>query len=34
MSHYTDIGFKVENKKDVIDLFNSIISNKQYSQKI
>ena len=27
MSHYSDIGFEIENSKDIIKLFNNIISN-------
>ncbi len=27
MSHYSDIGFEIENSKDVIKLFNNIVSN-------
>lgn len=31
MSHYTDIGFKVNSNKEVVDLFNQIFSNKKFS---
>lgn len=34
MSHYTDIGFKINSNKDVIDIFNQIISNKNYPQQV
>ena len=34
MSHYTDIGFKINSNKDVIDIFNQIISNQNYPQHV
>ena len=32
MSHYSDIGFEIENSKDVIKLFNNIISNQNINR--
>jgi len=34
MSHYSDIGFKIDSNKDVVDLFNQINSNKNYPQMV
>jgi len=32
MSHYSDIGFEIKNSKDVIKLFNNIISNQNVNR--
>lgn len=34
MSHYTDIGFKIDNNDDIVDLFNQINTNKNYNQMV